>query len=200
MENVPNEILRTPDWLVDHRGGQAQTPARPLWRRALRGPYAPGRLCGHVLADRRSRGAAVGRAAQRAAVYTGRFSANGLALALSLSYAADKAGRLTVSAALQNEADTATPPFRASLRLGFDTFLAQYPDYNDQLFPTLLRCEKTHLWGYFSSPSGRLLALFTDAPTASYTLDYEKNAQGIFTASLDLLQPGRLPARASPGP
>ena len=100
-------------------------------------------------------------------VYTGRFSANGLALALSLSYAADKAGRLTVSAALQNEADTATPPFRASLRLGFDTFLAQYPDYNDQLFPTLLRCEKTHLWGYFSSPSGRLLALFTNAPTAS---------------------------------
>ncbi|MFQ9992480.1 hypothetical protein [Ruthenibacterium lactatiformans] len=100
---------------------------------------------------------------------------------------------------MQNEADTATPPFRASLRLGFDTFLAQYPDYNDQLFPTLLRCEKTHLWGYFSSPSGRLLALFTDAPTASYTLDYEKNAQGIFTASLDLLQPGRLPARHPQG-
>lgn len=22
MENVPNEILRTPDWLVDHRGGR----------------------------------------------------------------------------------------------------------------------------------------------------------------------------------
>ncbi|MFQ7725182.1 MAG: hypothetical protein ACLRI7_01900 [Ruthenibacterium lactatiformans] len=87
-----------------------------------------------MLADRRSRGAAVGRAASGRPVYTGR-SANGLALALSLSYAVDKAGRLTVSAALQNEADTATPPFRASLRLGFDTFLAQYPDYNDQLFP-----------------------------------------------------------------
>ena len=35
-------------------------------------------------------------------------------------------------------------------------------------------------------------------PTASYTLDYEKNAQGIFTASLDLLQPGR-PARHPQG-
>lgn len=40
MENVPNEILRTPDWLVDHRGGRLRRLARPLWRRALRGPYA----------------------------------------------------------------------------------------------------------------------------------------------------------------
>lgn len=199
MEDVPNEILRTPDWLVDHRGGRL---------RRLHARFG-GALCGVPM--RRDAyagmcwlidGAGVPLSAVRRSgrpVYTGRFSANGLALALSLSYAADKAGRLTVSAALQNEADTATPPFRASLRLGFDTFLAQYPDYNDQLFPTLLRCEKTHLWGYFSSPSGRLLALFTDAPTASYTLDYEKNAQGIFTASLDLLQPGRLPARHPQG-
>ena len=199
MENVPNEILRTPDWLVDHRGGRL---------RRLHARFG-GALCGVPM--RRDAyagmcwlidGAEVPLSAVRRSgrpVYTGRFSANGLALALSLSYAVDKAGRLTVSAALQNEADTATPPFRASLRLGFDTFLAQYPDYNDQLFPTLLRCEKTHLWGYFSSPSGRLLALFTDAPTASYTLDYEKNAQGIFTASLDLLQPGRLPARHPQG-
>ena len=171
MEDVPNEILRTPDWLVDHRGGRL---------RRLHARFG-GALCGVPM--RRDAyagmcwlidGAEVPLSAVRRSgrpVYTGRFSANGLALALSLSYAADKAGRLTVSAALQNEADTATPPFRASLRLGFDTFLAQYPDYNDQLFPTLLRCEKTHLWGYFSSPSGRLLALFTDAPTASYTLD-----------------------------
>ena len=199
MENVPNEILRTPAWLVDHRGCRL---------RRLNARFG-GALCGVPM--RRDAyagmcwlidGAEVPLSAVRRSgrpVYTGRFSANGLALALSLSYAVDKAGRLTVSAALQNEADTATPPFRASLRLGFDTFLAQYPDYNDQLFPTLLRCEKTHLWGYFSSPSGRLLALFTDAPTASYTLDYEKNAQGIFTASLDLLQPGRLPARPPQG-
>ncbi len=142
MENVPNEILRTPDWLVDHRGGRL---------RRLHARFG-GALCGVPM--RRDAyagmcwlidGAEVPLSAVRRSgrpVYTGRFSANGLALALSLSYAADKAGRLTVSAALQNEADTATPPFRASLRLGFDTFLAQYPDYNDQLFPTLLRCKK----------------------------------------------------------
>ena len=169
MEDVPNEILRTPDWLVDHRGGRL---------RRLHARFG-GALCGVPM--RRDAyagmcwlidGAEVPLSAVRRSgrpVYTGRFSANGLALALSLSYAVDKAGRLTVSAALQNEADTATPPFRASLRLGFDTFLAQYPDYNDQLFPTLLRCEKTHLWGYFSSPSGRLLALFTDAPQKAST-------------------------------
>ena len=98
MENVPNEILRTPDWLVDHRGGRL---------RRLHARFG-GALCGVPM--RRDAyagmcwlidGAEVPLSAVRRSgrpVYTGRFSANGLALALSLSYAADKAGRLTVSA------------------------------------------------------------------------------------------------------
>ena len=110
MENVPNEILRTPDWLVDHRGGRL---------RRLHARFG-GALCGVPM--RRDAyagmcwlidGAEVPLSAVRRSgrpVYTGRFSANGLALALSLSYAVDKAGRLTVSAALQNEADTAALP------------------------------------------------------------------------------------------
>ena len=101
MENVPNEILRTPDWLVDHRGGRL---------RRLHARFG-GALCGVPM--RRDAyagmcwlidGAEVPLSAVRRSgrpVYTGRFSANGLALALSLSYAVDKAGRLTVSAALQ---------------------------------------------------------------------------------------------------
>ena len=56
--------------------------------------------------------------------------------------------------------------FRASLRLGFDTFLAQYPDYNDQLFPHCSAVKNAPV-GLFFFALGRAAALFTDAPTAS---------------------------------
>ena len=89
MEDVPNEILRTPDWLVDHRGGRL---------RRLHARFG-GALCGvHMRRDAYAGmcwlidGAEVPLSAVRRSgrpAYTGRFSANGLALALSLSYAAN---------------------------------------------------------------------------------------------------------------
>lgn len=67
MENVPNEILRTPDWLVDHRGGRL---------RRLHARFG-GALCGVPMRRDAYAGMcwlidgaevpAVGRAAQRAA-------------------------------------------------------------------------------------------------------------------------------------
>ena len=134
-----------------------------------------------------------------ASAYTGNAQVADVTVHVSLSYRIHPQGALEITAAISNPSATATIPFRAGLRLGFDSFLVQYPDYLHQFFPTLIRCEKTHLWGYFSAPDGGIMTIFTDAPVASYTLEYEKDAQGIFTASIDLLHPGPLPPRHPAG-
>lgn len=76
----------------------------------------------------------------------------------------DEQKQLVVTASVTNNKDTEQPVDKLSLNLGFNTYLESYPQYNDQLFPTLLRCEKTHLWDYLSTPSGRLMTIATDAP------------------------------------
>ena len=58
--------------------------------------------------------------------------------------------------------------------VGVDTCMETYPKWNGKYFPTMLRCEKTHLWGYYMSPEGRTLAIATSAPIASYDLLYNR--------------------------
>ncbi|MEG0485700.1 MAG: hypothetical protein RR576_09670 [Oscillospiraceae bacterium] len=195
MYKAPEEIITAPGWLVYHSGGTIQRLCACFGETLCNIPMRADAYAGICwLIDGKEVPLSATKQNGRLA-YVGHVHEEGLELTLSLFYTVNNKGQLVVTAAAQNEQSACTRPFCASLRLGFDTFLEQYPAYNNQLFPTLLRCEKTHLWGYFSSPSGRLLALFSDAPVASYTMNYEKNAQGIFTVSLDLLQPGKLPQR-----
>lgn len=196
---MTQETLQSSHWQVDHRGGRI----RSLYT-AIDGVMRPvpmrqddfGGVC-WIIGDRPvplmlSR-------QEPAPVYTGGGQAADLPVQVSLSYHVHPQGALVITAAISNPSAEPTPPFRAGLRLGLDSFLVHYPDYLHQFFPTLLRCEKTHLWGYFSAPDGGILTIFTDAPVASYTLEYEKDAQGIFTASIDLLCPGPLPPRHPEG-
>ncbi|AZA83749.1 hypothetical protein C1637_14085 [Chryseobacterium lactis] len=88
-----------------------------------------------------------------------------------------------------------------SLVLGINTELKKYPDWRDQFFPTLMRAEKTHFWGYLMTPNGRIVTVASPDPIASYTLHYN-NSKNIFdhghlirTVSLNLLHPGPLPKR-----
>lgn len=134
-----------------------------------------------------------------ALVYSGRLRDGDLDLGVTLSYSISEDDSLDIHATLKNNKEERADVDRASLQLGFNTYLEAYPDYNDQLFPTLLRCEKTHLWGYFTSPSGKIMTIATNAPVASYTLDYESGQHRIYTASLDLLQSGELPQRHPEG-
>ncbi|MCC8173074.1 MAG: hypothetical protein LIO65_01385, partial [Odoribacter sp.] len=81
-----------------------------------------------------------------------------------------------------------------------NTEMTHYPQWHDIFFPTLLRCEKTHFWGYFMTPKGRILSIASPDPIASYTLHYNNSkifSHGhlIRTASLDLLHPSPLPKR-----
>ena len=62
--------------------------------------------------------------------------------------------------------------------MGVDTCMETYPQWHKPFFPTLLRCEKTHLWGYYMNTAGNALAVATDAPVASYGIRYNRLADG----------------------
>ncbi len=108
--------------------------------------------------------------------------------------------RLAVVAGLKNERTADYTPKTAQLLLGISCEMLTYPAWNYRYFPTLLRCEKTHFWGYFMTPRGRIMTIGSPDPVASYSMSYERSSWGdgghlIKTCSLDLLHPLPLPPR-----
>ena len=69
-------------------------------------------------------------------------------------------------------------PKAATLVLGIDSEMLSYPRWNYRYFPTLLRCEKTHFWGYLMTPQGRIMTLGSPDPVASYTMNYQDSSWG----------------------
>lgn len=111
-----------------------------------------------------------------------------------LGYAVE-GGRLRLSVAAENRGTRPFTPGRLSLILGLDTCMAAYPDWNERYFPTLLRCERTHFWGYAMTPRGRILGISSPDPVASWRLAYKPGQHRIYTLCLDLLHRGPLPGR-----
>ena len=113
---------------------------------------------------------------------------------------------LAVEAAISNTGASDFRPASASLIIGTDSEMHRYPQWNDRFFPTLLRCERDFAWGYFQSPEGNVLAVGTEQPVASYSLDYIYRGikewrwgHQIFTAEWDVLHGGKLPERHPSG-
>ena len=129
-----------------------------------------------------------------------RFAGANDSLQYSLAYRIDGQG---LQLAVTCRALRALDQLQFSLRLGLDTEMDHYPQWRQVFFPTMLRCERTHFWGYFMSPLGRIVAVSSPDPVASYHLHYNNDkrlhsfAHGhrIRTASLDLVNPAPLPAR-----
>ena len=125
----------------------------------------------------------------------------------ALSYAMryeQKSDNLLITCSITNtdQENACVVPLRESLVLGVDCEMINYPQWDEVLFPTLLRCEKDYCWGYFGSTKGHALALVCEDPVASYRLNYQyegekavKWGHRIYTATLDLLHKGPLPAR-----
>ena len=124
----------------------------------------------------------------------------------SLSYKVTygiESGKLKVSVSCRNLLIEDLENIQLSLRLGIDTEMAKYPHWHDVFFPTLMRCEKTHFWGYMMTPLGRILTVSSPDAISSYHLHYNNsknkisfgNGHRIRTVSLDLLNPGPLPER-----
>lgn len=109
---------------------------------------------------------------------------------------------LAVDCSVENIGTEAFSPERLRLVLGVDTEMHGYPQWDTIFFPTLLRCEKDFAWGYFSTPTGKVLAFATEEPVASYAMNYRYEGSlewvwghQIFSASLDMLHKGPLPER-----
>lgn len=95
-----------------------------------------------------------------------------------------------------------TVPFCGTIGLqtGVDSWMEEYPQWYGPFFPTLLRCEKTHLWGYYMNTAGNALAIATTNPTASYDIRYNRLWYGDYGHRIDgtdllFLMDGGLPAR-----
>ncbi len=123
-----------------------------------------------------------------------RFVASLEGLTFSIEYL-EAGGRLAIRSSIENGSDARVESIRAGIRLGLDTYMDHYPEWNRKFFPTLMRCEKTHLWGYAMTPKGRVLAIASPDPVASYNLEYIGRGHHIGTAQIEFLNPGPLPDR-----
>jgi hypothetical protein len=115
-------------------------------------------------------------------------------LRYSIEYTVD-GKRLSVTARLKNESADVFQPDSVPFSLGINTEMIEFPGWNERYFPTLIRAEKTHLWGYFMSPKGNILTLGIDAPVASWNYEFQTGQHRIYTVSLDMLHQLPLPSR-----
>lgn len=82
---------------------------------------------------------------------------------------------LSYTVTLTNTSTEVFMPQKAGIRLGIDTYMEEYPSWLSKFFPTLLRNEKTHFYGYMQSPNGDVLGIVSPDPIASWSVDYGKS-------------------------
>ena len=121
-----------------------------------------------------------------------------------LTYKAWK-GQPALEVTLINQGHVPFQPEKAGLRLGIDTYMEKYPDWFGKYFPTLMRNEKTHFYGYLQTPAGRTLGIVSPQPIASWSVEYNLGYQDpaphwfmghrIESLNLDLLNTLPLPER-----
>lgn len=116
-----------------------------------------------------------------------------------ISYRVD-ANKIGVIVEAKNTSNKTIKNVDLALRFGLSTEMVKYPEWRKDFFPTLLRAEKTHFWGYLMSPNARIITVSSPDPIASYKLYYNNsNLFGhghlIRTFALDLLKNGPLPER-----
>lgn len=106
---------------------------------------------------------------QKPGTYVGR-SAD---VRFSITYGVDDCA-LSVSVSAENRGTRPFAPKSLDLALNVETYMDSYPQWNDRFFPTQLRCEPSHMWGYYMSPNGRIITVASPDPIASWSLIYNK--------------------------
>ncbi len=98
------------------------------------------------------------------------------------------------------------PLKRLGFRLGIDSYMESYPDWNERYFPTALRCEKKGFWSCFMSPLGKMISVASPSRIVSWKHEYGSYdgdivGHRILTSSIELIntypQPARHPASPS---
>jgi len=111
---------------------------------------------------------------------------------------------LAVTAAVKHTGKIPFQPVSLGLMMGLDTYMEKYPDWNQKWFPTLLRSERSHFWGYCMRPDGRIIGMASPDPIASWQLEYnvgyregtyEWGGHRVETFTLELLHALPLPER-----
>ena len=100
---------------------------------------------------------------------------------------------LVITATLENKGTEDFQPMTAGVNLGLDSYQERYPDWHEKLVPNVMRCERTHHWGFAMSPGGQILGWICPEPVASYSINYEPRRHRIYTASVDFINQGPLP-------
>lgn len=114
-------------------------------------------------------------------------------IAYRLSYDVQD-GNLVIRASIENTSWLDFKPTSAGLVMGLDAMMESYPQWDNKHFPTLLRAEKTHFWGYARSPLGSIVGIASPDSVASWSINYFKDHY-IKTFNLDLLNANPLPQR-----
>jgi hypothetical protein len=121
----------------------------------------------------------------------------------SIEYREDE-GRLLLLFKVRNMKKTPFQPTTLGIKTGLDIYMDHYPDWEVKYFPSLLRCESTHFWGYLMSPLGKIVALASPDPIASWSHEYSKswgmppylfNGHRITSVNIDLINALPLPDR-----
>ncbi len=110
---------------------------------------------------------------------------------------------LIIDVTVENKSNKDFIPDAFGLKLGINSYMTEYPHWNDKFFPSYLRCEKTHFTGYFMSPLNKVVIVTCDTPVAAWELDYntfedEENCHfghRIFTGNLLFTVNDKLPER-----
>ena len=108
---------------------------------------------------------------------------------------------LAVNLRIENEGEDFKD--KITFATGIDSYMTHYPQWNEKFFPTLLRCEKTHLWGYYMNTRENSLAIASKNPIASYDIlynifyeeNYPHNGHRILGTNLVLTGNFNLPKR-----
>ncbi|MDR1897644.1 MAG: hypothetical protein LBR10_12725 [Prevotellaceae bacterium] len=134
----------------------------------------------------------------------GKYSGSTESLDYGLEYRTE-GGSFVISVRCRNNGKEDLKNVQFSLLTGINTVMDAWPEWRSVYFPTLMRCEQTHFWGYLMTPNGSILTLASPDPVASYRLLYnnykfkswkEEFGSGhlIHSLVLDLLNPQPLPA------
>jgi hypothetical protein len=86
-------------------------------------------------------------------------------------------GMPSLEITIRNNGKDTFNPTKAGIKLGIDTYMDKYPDWLSKYFPTLMRNEQTHFFGYFQTPSGKTLGIVSPQPVASWSVDYNLGYQ-----------------------
>ena len=99
------------------------------------------------------------------------FSTENCGIFYNLSYDVLQ-GKINMNLTIENRSNYDFYADNIFFELGVNSYMESYPEWSDKFFPTLLRLEKTHFYGYFQSPEGNALIIAGNNGIPAYDISY----------------------------